>query len=753
MRLKSILLFLSLILAGTFRANSQLKYTINFDTTGRLRSTLPERIYKDDKLYFLVNEPGETFDQYQTQITKKLEKAVEHLDSIRANQSDKELLDVIYDIKDADILALSKELKAALANPFTGAALKFVPVFKIVDKDYYNLQPIHTVAPGPISFGPNAPSSELEAKLKDGEKELDFRLSKTDPFKKLRYNWLTATASDYTAHPDFSELPSKLPELRQKVTAVSNCLKWEDFMRAVNIADKAIKTNTSFSRSDSILVRRVLDSAHVVSISLDNYLDRIQPLLHVSDKNWILKWFWYQDNKIPVLNPFPFRKEAEFGREPDTSELGGLRQKIAIRDQFFKAAKVESMNMRSIDSLIDASDSLKKRQDSIQKASRSYADKVARNDKNQLAFGTTGSLLNNGIFLVGNADSVFWLRHHDATQNYQLMNDLDSREYPEDDRVIILAHNLKVGERVDLHLSFQDITNDESVLSSTIRGVLKELSPASKILEAGAFSLDASGLNTSTRVLIEGLQNEVERMKTALERARTYTRAINYLIAQTDPITKIDEVTDKSVAYHSEVANPVRKVDGPKKATYYMNTVSTQAAANTGSAASPVVADTFHYRINKLYRIFPMAGITYRTTRFNKVTRDPGSTVDKNVREPALQFIVGAKVYLRKTDIHDPKIFWMKDKAGRRLLLSRTSINIAVEAKDPLANVFTGLGLDIWPGFCINAGAAFNRYQYNVYTNGELGRSDYLYRTGFYVGLSTDINLFTDLARFLNLTK
>jgi hypothetical protein len=148
-----------------------------------------------------------------------------------------------------------------------------------------------------------------------------------------------------------------------------------------------------------------------------------------------------------------------------------------------------------------------------------------------------------------------------------------------------------------------------------------------------------------------------------------------------------------------------------------------------------------------------MAGITYRTTKFNKVTRDVGSTVDKNVTEPAMQFIIGAKIYLRKTDIHNPNIFWMKDKAGRRLFLSRTSINIAVEAKNPLGNVFTGIGLDIWPGFCINAGAAFNRYKYNVYTNGELSRSDFLYRTGIYVGLSTDINLFTDLAKFLNLTK
>jgi hypothetical protein len=127
--------------------------------------------------------------------------------------------------------------------------------------------------------------------------------------------------------------------------------------------------------------------------------------------------------------------------------------------------------------------------------------------------------------------------------------------------------------------------------------------------------------------------------------------------------------------------------------------------------------------------------------------------VDKNVREPAMQFIIGAKVYIRKTDIHDPKGFWSKDRSGRKLWPSRTSINIAVEAKNPLGNVFTGVGLDIWPGFCINAGAAFNRYKYNVYNNGELSRSDYLYRTGIYVGLSTDINLFTDLARFLNLTK
>jgi hypothetical protein len=114
---------------------------------------------------------------------------------------------------------------------------------------------------------------------------------------------------------------------------------------------------------------------------------------------------------------------------------------------------------------------------------------------------------------------------------------------------------------------------------------------------------------------------------------------------------------------------------------------------------------------------------------------------------------MGLKVFLRKIDIRNPKFITGKDDHGKCLFLSRTSIAVGVDVSKPLNNIYTGLGFDLWPGFCVNLGGVFNKYNYNVYNNNQLVQSKTSYRPGFYLGVSTDVSLFMDLAKILNLTK
>jgi hypothetical protein len=149
-----------------------------------------------------------------------------------------------------------------------------------------------------------------------------------------------------------------------------------------------------------------------------------------------------------------------------------------------------------------------------------------------------------------------------------------------------------------------------------------------------------------------------------------------------------------------------------------------------------------------------MGGVFYTTTQFATIGTDTTTKQNAVTINNHVAFIVGLKVYLKKTDIRNPSIFWKKDIHGNSLLLTRLSFDVAFDVTAPLNNIYIGPALDIWPGCTLNAGAVFNKYTYSAYNNnGTVIDSRKLYRTGFFVGISTDLTLFTDIAKFFNLSK
>jgi hypothetical protein len=338
------------------------------------------------------------------------------------------------------------------------------------------------------------------------------------------------------------------------------------------------------------------------------------------------------------------------------------------------------------------------------------------------------------------------MRHHDASNTNEIINITTRREYLESDEVAIIVHNLRSNQNAEIRIFLKDITNDESVLSENLRRALSGLDGLAAITQpfAAADSIES-------RIELKNRLNEaITELSREVDLLTQNSVALDYLASQTNPVLTIKQTTDKAGAYHSKIVNTAKKIDGPKKASYLLTVTSTPAPASNAPAPAP---DTFTYRVNKLYRLFPMAGLNYSVTQFNDVAYDAEHKTFTNTTQSHARFVIGMKVFLRKTDIRNTKFLTQKDENGRTLFLSRTSVTVAFDAAKPKDNFYTGFGWDLWPGFCLNTGVVFNRYAYNQYTDGVNIKSQTLYRPGIYLGVSTDVSLFTDIVKLLNLSK
>ncbi|THU40370.1 hypothetical protein FAM09_10915 [Niastella caeni] len=710
---------------------------IQFDGAGKIKSTLPEKLDKNDAVKFSVSDSKETFDKYLKKYTAKLKQSQGLLTKLKTDREKLDIMKKVYDIDVADIDKVINQLIKVTTDLY-GADTTNVPRFEIADKNYFAITVENTaVGTSSINIAPNDVSRSFPVLPFGSETRINFALTKKDPFKKLVVDWLDATKGDYQGMIDYQVLLQFRAEIKKMAEEISPFAeKARHEMTKLKAEAKGGEKNRIIAKYNPIL-EDIAQKCSSYNLRIDALINnRSAAVNQRAKKDWMLKWLWYQNSLIPAINPFGF---SELGNRPDTTELDILRTKLQVRELYLKNI-IEKTTQA--DSLLTVIYSIKKRMNDIQQTAKQFDENKAKNEEAAIAFRTTSQDLNKGILFVGDTKrTIYWMRHHNAAENFQLINDQENDEYLEKDRVVILAHNLKVNDIASLHLTLTEITNDASLLTEELTPVITELSGALLgVGSSGAVTLDE---------LIKSAEDGMQELIAKMEALREYYKYIDYLLAQTNPPLEIEERIDRSLAYHSEVTNPVKKIKGPKKATYYLKTELVDKNSPDSARINKLPADTFSYRINKLYRIFPMAGITWTPAKFTNVSQDSTSQFSIN-EESAVKFIVGVKVYLRKTDIRNGKIFTKKDHTGKQLWPSRTSFNLAFDARKPLDNVYTGLGLDIWPGCCVNLGCVFNKYTYKNYKNGEVFQDKKPYRPGFYLGLSTDLSMFTELGKFLN---
>lgn len=708
-------------------------HSIQTNAAGKITGNLPELVFVGNKLNFKVSDPRESFTLYTKMLTDKANRAKRQLAKLLLDAEKMTILGKVYSITASDINSVIGELNNVIANP-SAAAQTYVPVYAACDDRYYSV-----AIPGSNdAFRANTVSNDLTISVPAEGGKLHFTLLKTEPFKKITFNWLQQTKADYSGTFD----PELFRLLHEQVKAKSNTVR-EYLAQIQPLLDKS----PNYVSADLKPLKDMALKAISFRDDIDGFLSTHASAVNISSqyKDWLLKWMWYQPNYMPALNPFSFKAEGNIGSEPDTSKLEVLRLQIMAREDFYKAIDMKKTTPEQLDIIINEAVILRKERSAIEKAAKDFTTAKSNNDKAILDFGNTSIQLNEGLLMVGkDMKSLFyWQRHHDASNNYQLLNEDITGEYLEDDRVVVLSHNLKPGETSKINLSFKDITSDASQLTDGLSPVIAQLFDAATKLGAfGAPLLAVPKAVDNARIEAQGRVAELLGKLTALQE---FDKILEYLMRQSNPVLDIKETVDKTLSYHSELSNPPKKISGPKKASYYMNTVT--AAGEASKDKDKPAADTFDYRVNKLYRIFPMAGAFYTTNKFIEMKDGKFSELSH------IKFIVGVKVYLKKTDIRSTKFFTGIDEHNTPLWKSRTSIQLGFEAQKPLRNIYLGGGLDLWPGFCISMGAVANKYTYNETHTAETVRTRNLYRTGFYCGLSTDISFFTDVIKFLNLSK
>lgn len=739
---KKITLIIALV-GMSFYGNAQ-TYSVKTDGTGKIIDNLPELIFNNNNINFKVADPNESFALYEKMLAGRAKRSKRQLTKLLADGEKMDILKKVYNILTGDINSVIAELNIVIANRFASAQTH-IPVYTAADKKYFSVDVPTGVGyfAGPVQndkFEVNTASASLAITSTAGGEKINFSLSKTEPFKKITYNWLSGTKSDYSG----SFNPEIFRPLHEQVTAKIKKIK--NYLQSI---DPLLSKAPNYVAADIPALKAVSINAVslIAAIDADNFIASNSGTTNLSAqyKDWVLKWLWYQSNYMPALNPFNFKIEGDIGSDPDTSKLELLRLQIQAREDFYKGFDIKKTTPAELDKIIAETEALRKEKAAIERAAKNFATSKANNDKAILDFGNTSELLNEGLLVAGKdkGSILFWQLHHDASNNFQLLNDNVTDEYREDDRVIILSHNLKPGETAKANLSFKDITNDASQLSDEFAPLIDQLTKA-----AGAFPI-FGGIGFSAAATLDKARNEangrVQELLGKVKKLQAFDKTLEYLMQQSNPVLDITETVDKSSSYHSQLSNPAKKIYGPKKATYYMTSILSGSDATT--TKDKPIADTFTYRVNKLYRIFPMAGAFYTTNKFVEINEGKINELQH------IRFVIGLKVYFKKTDIRNTKFFTDKDEHNKPLWKSRTSMQLAFDVQKPLRNIYLGAGLDLWPGFCISAGAVANKYIYSEFNNGVVVRTRDLYRPGGYLGFSTDISLFTDLVKFLNLSK
>ena len=757
-----------MLLGGTFLVCPCLwaQSDIKMNGKGKLLGGLPDSIPNHSQLQFKVSDPDEGIPAYEAKLKLRLTKVAENLDHLLADADKLSLLSDVYGIKNEDIVKIENEIKAFdSSTPAAVPAHPDLPDYGKGDSNYFAVKAPYLNEP--VSFDPSNPSPFIDCLVKDDQTEWDFLITKTDPFRKLTYAWLTQKKTDFKQPIDIQAWAEAKRDIDALVKKANESVdKIESYYKEHNSAF----TDADLGDLNRHIANLVTLKGEITDLTT-TLKGEITAVPLQQDKQWVLEWLWYQEDTLPSLNPLPFGVHSNFGPEPDKEQIGILRDKIAARDSYIKNPDFGKLPLSQVDAIVQEKGELNKTLGKLLEDSVKYAKALAKNDSAEKAFLTLTKNLNSEIVFVGpDPHYPYFMRHHNARAFNELMNKHEASEYLEDDRVVILAHNVLQNENETLQISFAPVSSDGSPIATTVVSAIT-LAGKAVVKTTPPGASDTTSLSYRAK---SGLHSSLIAVAKSLRQLQSVAKEVDYLSIQTNPDFPTKENPDKDTLYHSIVLYPPNKVLGPKTAKYYINRTpagdkgaaapdpgkdSKDAKGAAGDAAQKpapssgiyaLPADTFSYRINKLYRVFPMAGLAYTFNTFNDNTTD--TTGHQTITSEAhARFIVGLKVYLRKTDIRSGKLPWQTDNSGNKLWLSRISVNAAVDVAYPLNNFFGGASLDILPGVSLGGGAVFNRYSYMKFNSETAIESKTLYRTGFYASLTTDLTLVASLLKLVNL--
>jgi hypothetical protein len=732
--------------------------TISFNEKGQLTGNIPERIYKGDSLQAMVAGSENPNDGFIKSLKTRAAAAKALAVKLLGDQDRLDQLMYIYGIGDQklrDIIADCDNIELG-RTPENG----YLPEIKDLP-DYYRIE-IKDIPDSKKTFGITTPSAKFAAAPNDAY-SMQLNLTFTDKFKKASYDWLTGSKDKFK--PVTAEKRAILKDLKLKEQSKLSQIK--DII--------ALRPGDDLAR-----IEEAIRQIQTLRTELRTLSEDILNNIKLDDKEWVLKWFWYQGaHDLPLLNPFKFATESSLGGKPDTTENIGLWAKIKARQNYL--ANKKDLAGADADRIIDEMTKFHKTIAANQEAMENYNKTAANNQKAMADFGQTETLLNSPIFYLSDRTLSprlnYWMRNHNAASGHSLMTLNPKKEYLDEDKMVVLDHNLTADQHVTIDFTFTPIASPQTFLGEQFTNAIKTLPALKSVVVANVAEADPA-VTTRSRAynrLVDELQKDVIALK-------RLDPALDYVLAQTNPDIDIKENPSQNAVYHTELENdgdPTGDQQGgyniklktPVAAAVPSGTAApAAAAANTTPAAGSAAASNaspasnnpapaaagpkFKVQVNKRYRVFPMAGFAYTTDQFSTVgTNADGTAPGKVTQETPLRLIAGLKFFIHSTDIRNRQFFTEKDDNDQPLLWTRVHIDLAVAVSDPVKNIYTGGGVDLWPGLSVNLGLVFNRYQYNTYSIGSSATSRTLYRPGFYFGLTTDVAVITELGKFLTSGK
>ncbi|TFF34553.1 hypothetical protein [Mucilaginibacter psychrotolerans] len=735
---------------------------IHFNDKGQLTGELPQILPASKKLGFQVSGLKDPAVAYAQMLKDRATEAVKTLNLIIADANKEAFLQKLYEISDAQLKAVRDACIAIAANPtIAPSAPNDKYTLNITPNPNYYTVKLSPSSATPVSMPMNTTTGTQPSMLTNGN-SMTITLSLENAYKKMVWDWYYNKKGDFKPlDPSDQTLWASLKQEEKKLLAEVNDLMTNKPARTYEKLKAYLETIKAERQKVQGLVGRI-DAA--VSSKLKN------------NQDWLLEWLWYQNTTTPQLNPFKFVATSSLGQEPDTSDNPGLRLKIQTRENVIKNMDTKNPNLTVSDHWVSDIDGFRKTLTANTLAYKNYQILSAANEKSKADFAQTTTNLNEALFFVtveAPVKKVIWMRHHDAADGNEIMNVDQATEYLEDEKLVILTHNLATGEKSEVSLSYSDIKTNNSFIGDLFLEATSMINTSQFTHGGREQDPRINGIAALLDAEIGGLGDDVKNLK-GLD---VY---LDYLLKQTNVEQEIQPVTDQAPVYHSE-KQQAPQVSGNKAAAYTVKTVKTDAGSNAGGtapsgvttttstsaattttvtaaaagkSASTMPVDTFKFRVNKKYRIFPMAGIAFNTSNFTNVAPgSDGNSPGKQTSESISHFFVGIKVFIEKTDIRNTRFFLNSDAEGNSLFWSRTHFDAAFEIGSPLNNLYFGGGFDLWPGFGLNVGCVLNKYNYNLYANGQNTVSQSLYRPGVYLGVSTDVAVVAELFKLLNIGK
>ncbi len=747
-------------ISGVFMCQAQKSYTIQFDQTGKIIDGLPENLKPGDSIYFRVL--GDVPTSLAETLKLKIQDVKNYGERIKDNTFLKNTYTDFLGIDNSAFMDYQLPLsRDGYPSPIDTTGKVTAYKIKIFDLTCTTCGSAVNASYDICTTRLFVKKNGLEVDVKDNtgkyspsgkgiplgpNNKIEFSLLKDDRYKEFVFKYFSLCIKDTADINKLNATKNIIKVLnKQAIKLVGNI----DSVKKLLVDTESnllLKDTVRFAKDINVALQLIISAENI-----DNEYHLLLPIAH----QWVYDWLWYTGG-IPKFNPFPFISPGDF-KEPDTSDLPALRFLLAKYQEEFTAP-------HKYNNIFDSINKITKRINRIKNSFLRYKQDIKKNDSIMKDFSVTEYILNNFFFYDS---SSFWMRNHDASNKEKWLNPAGKQEYDESNRIMILSHNLKKNQTVNITISVTPFVEYSSIdegpnglpnplgqvafLKSTNGKSSWESKQSSKETKSSLLKKQEEQLAKLRQAILDNINNlskERRQLSDTIKEADYILDSNNHGFYK--PNLNIKSTKDNTPLYHTEVANDGGNLKGPNKVTYTFDTTSVPTAkvslkdTTKIKNGSPTGGVTFTYQVNKLYRILPFIGYAFVPSQIYTLQLNSTGTAPANltISRTSIAY-AGLKIELGKRgeNIRSDKAIWKFSLDG--------GFSIPISAKE----YFLGVGCDIVPGVCVNAGVMIYPYQWYDFLNSQYVVDYNTYRPGFYFGVSTDPAFVAEVAKLLNLTK